>query len=67
MVHGFHGEVVYDGASESQYESFANILSDELLDRAVTKSDDQYALVYVMIKEKEKWGGKIYIENEYSF
>ena len=55
------------GPHNPQYESFANILSDELPDRAVTESDDQSALVYVMIKEKEKWGGKIYIENEYSF
>ena len=49
------------------YESFVKILFDELPDRAVTELDDQSSLVYVMIKEKEKQGGKIYIENEYSF
>ena len=55
------------GPQNPQYESFGNILCDELPDRVLIASDDQSALVYVMIKEKEKWGGKIYIENEYSF
>ena len=55
------------GPQNPQYESFAKILADELPDRAITESNDQSSLVYVMIKEKEKWGGKIYIENEYFF
>lgn len=55
------------GPESPLYESFAKILSDVLPDRPVTESDDQSALVYLMIKEKKKWGGKIYIENEYYF
>ena len=35
------------GPQNPQYESFANILSDELPDRAVTESDDQSALVWL--------------------
>ena len=49
------------------YESFAKILFDELPDREITDSDGQSTLVYLMIKEKDKWGGKIYIENESFF
>lgn len=55
------------GPQSPLYESFAKILSDELPDRAVTESDDQSALIYLMIKENKKWTNKIYIENEYFF
>jgi hypothetical protein len=55
------------GPQSPLYESFAKILTDVLPDRALTESDDQSALIYLMIKEKKKWAGKIYIENEYFF
>ena len=49
------------------YESFAKILFDVLPDRAITDSHGQSTLVYLMIKEKDKWGGNIYIENDFFF
>eukprot|EP00252_Welwitschia_mirabilis_P019526 TRINITY_DN4536_c0_g1_i1.p1 TRINITY_DN4536_c0_g1~~TRINITY_DN4536_c0_g1_i1.p1 ORF type:complete len:399 (+),score=-40.02 TRINITY_DN4536_c0_g1_i1:145-1197(+) len=50
-----------------QFASYAKILSQELPDRAEVESDDQSALVYLMIKEEKQWGDKIYIENKYEF
>ena len=55
------------GPQSPLYEPFAKLLFDVLTDRAVTESDDQSTLGYVIIKEKEKRGGNIYIDNEYSF
>jgi len=41
------------------------ILTRELKDRPVFEADDQSAMVYLLAKEKEKWGDKVYLENGY--
>lgn len=45
--------------------AFKDILSDFLPDRPRNPTDDQAAFVYLMIKEKEKWAGKLKMELEY--
>lgn len=41
------------------------ILTRELKNRPVFEADDQSAMVYLLAKEKEKWGDKVYLENGY--
>ncbi|XP_057535948.1 xyloglucan 6-xylosyltransferase 2-like [Amaranthus tricolor] len=41
------------------------ILTKELKDRPPFEAHDQSAMVYLLAKEKEKWGAKIYLENSY--
>ena len=41
------------GLESPLYDSFAKILSDVFPD---SESDDRFSLVYLMIKEKDKWG-----------
>ncbi|KHN43518.1 Xyloglucan 6-xylosyltransferase [Glycine soja] len=41
------------------------VLTRELKDRPVFEADDQSAMVYLLAKEREKWGGKVYLENGY--
>lgn len=41
------------------------VLSRELKGRPIFEADDQSAMVYLLAKEKEKWGGKVYLENAY--
>eukprot|EP01018_Ginkgo_biloba_P040012 Gb_27912 [translate_table: standard] len=53
------------GPQSPLYVSSGKLLSDTLSDRAFKDSDDQSALVYLMIKEKEKWSNKIFVENSY--
>lgn len=41
------------------------VLTWELKDRPAFEADDQSAMVYLLAKEKEKWGDKVYLENGY--
>ncbi|KAK7842390.1 xyloglucan 6-xylosyltransferase 2 [Quercus suber] len=41
------------------------ILTRELKDRPVFEADDQSAMVYLLMKEREKWGSKVYLESAY--
>lgn len=41
------------------------VLTKELKNRPPFEADDQSAMVYLLAKEKEKWGGKVYLENSY--
>ncbi|KAF7129138.1 hypothetical protein RHSIM_Rhsim10G0098300 [Rhododendron simsii] len=54
------------GPANPNHEELKEIIRGTLTDKE-SPSDDQSALVYLMLKEKEKWGEKVYIENGYSF
>ncbi|KAL0332355.1 UNVERIFIED_CONTAM: Glycosyltransferase 6 [Sesamum calycinum] len=41
-------------------------LEINLQGQIVPESDDQSALIYLLLKERRKWGDMIYVENEYS-
>ncbi|KAF7837824.1 xyloglucan 6-xylosyltransferase 2-like [Senna tora] len=41
------------------------ILTRELKDRPEFEADDQSAMVYLLAKEREKWGEKVYLESGY--
>ncbi|KAK7259346.1 hypothetical protein RIF29_24950 [Crotalaria pallida] len=41
------------------------VLTRELKDRPVFEADDQSAMVYLLAKNKDKWGDKVYLENGY--
>ncbi|GLJ43389.1 hypothetical protein SUGI_0901610 [Cryptomeria japonica] len=54
------------GPQTPQFDASSELLSDTLPDRAFKDSDDQSAIVYLLLKEKEKWGDKIFLENLYN-
>ncbi|TKY61790.1 Xyloglucan 6-xylosyltransferase 1 [Spatholobus suberectus] len=41
------------------------VLTRELKGRPVFEADDQSAMVYLLAKERDKWGGKVYLESGY--
>ncbi|XP_051126866.1 putative glycosyltransferase 7 [Andrographis paniculata] len=53
------------GPISPDYDKWAKILTETLKDKAFPNSDDQSALVYLLLKEKRKWGDRIYVENTY--
>lgn len=55
------------GPQTSQYDQWGKTLRATLPDKLFPESDDQSALVYLLLKEKEKWADRIYLENEYYF
>ncbi|KAI4301392.1 hypothetical protein L6164_034675 [Bauhinia variegata] len=46
-------------------EEAGKVLTRELKGRPVFEADDQSAMVYLLAKHKDKWGDKVYLENEY--
>ncbi|XP_075475584.1 glycosyltransferase 6-like [Primulina tabacum] len=55
------------GPQSPEYDKWGETLSTLFKDKIFRESDDQSGLVYLLLKEKEKWGGKIYVEDEYYF
>nr|GEY54485.1 putative glycosyltransferase 7 [Tanacetum cinerariifolium] len=55
------------GPQTPNYAKWGEILRETCKDKAFYESDDQTGLVYLLLKEKEKWGNKIYVEGEYYF
>ncbi|KZV19204.1 glycosyltransferase 7 [Dorcoceras hygrometricum] len=55
------------GPQSPQYDKWGETLSNLFKDKIFRESDDQSGLVYLLLKEKEKWGDKIYVEDEYYF
>ncbi|XP_058186375.1 galactomannan galactosyltransferase 1-like [Rhododendron vialii] len=53
------------GPQTPNYEKWGQIQMEALSDKKHQDSDDQSALVYLLLTEKEKWGIKVYIENMY--
>jgi galactosyl transferase GMA12/MNN10 family len=55
------------GPSSPDYEKWGKILTSTFKDKLFRNSDDQSALVYLILTGKGGWRDKIYLENEYYF
>lgn len=55
------------GPASPDYEKWGHIFQSTLTDRKNAISTDQTAMVYMLLKQKDKWAGKVYLENEYCF
>ncbi|KAG5614519.1 hypothetical protein H5410_014343 [Solanum commersonii] len=55
------------GPQSPEYNKWGEILRTTFKDKNFPQSDDQSGLSYLLLKEKDKWGDKIYIESEYYF
>lgn len=55
------------GPQTPNYDRWGQILKSTFKDKIFNESDDQSALVYFLLKEKEKWADRIYVESEYYF
>ncbi|XP_057784421.1 putative glycosyltransferase 7 [Salvia miltiorrhiza] len=55
------------GPQSPDYHKWGKTLSSVFKDKIFPESDDQSGLIYLYLKEKEKWGDKIYVEGEYYF
>ncbi|CAL5326127.1 hypothetical protein CsSME_00005532 [Camellia sinensis var. sinensis] len=55
------------GPQTPDFEKWGQIQRSTLPDKMFPGSDDQSGLVYLLLKEREKWADKIYIEGEYYF
>ncbi|KAG5528398.1 hypothetical protein RHGRI_029162 [Rhododendron griersonianum] len=53
------------GPQTPNYEKWGQILTSTMSDKTDPESDDQSALVYLLLKEKETFGNKIYLEYHY--
>ncbi|CAI9111255.1 OLC1v1011433C1 [Oldenlandia corymbosa var. corymbosa] len=48
------------------YNLWSETLTSTLSDKKSPEADEQSALVYLLLREKKKWGHMIYLENQYS-
>ncbi|XP_009624871.1 putative glycosyltransferase 7 [Nicotiana tomentosiformis] len=55
------------GPQSPEYDKWGEILRSTFKDKIFQESDDQSGLAYLLLKEKEKWGDKIYVEGQYYF
>ncbi|ERN18594.1 galactomannan galactosyltransferase 1 [Amborella trichopoda] len=55
------------GPQSPNYEEAGKTQTSVLSDRLFSASDDQSALVYLLLTERDKWGDKIFLENSYYF
>ncbi|KAJ4791548.1 Galactosyl transferase GMA12/MNN10 family protein [Rhynchospora pubera] len=55
------------GPPSPDYEKWGKILTSTFKNKVFTDSDDQSALVYLILTGKGGWRDKIYLENEYYF
>lgn len=55
------------GPQTPEYEKWGKTLTSMFKDKIFPESDDQSALVYLLIEEKDKWADKIYLEGEFYF
>ncbi|XP_019173340.1 PREDICTED: glycosyltransferase 6-like [Ipomoea nil] len=55
------------GPQSPQYDHWGNTLRRTFKDKIFPESDDQSGLIYLILKEQEKWGNKIYVESDYYF
>lgn len=56
------------GPQTQNYDKWGRIQKSTFKDKMFPQSDDQSALIYLLLNKKEraKWEDKIYVENEYS-
>uniref|UniRef100_A0ACD5U0L2 Uncharacterized protein n=1 Tax=Avena sativa TaxID=4498 RepID=A0ACD5U0L2_AVESA len=55
------------GPASPEYARWGQVLQDTLKGKADNESDDQSALVYLLINNRNKWGTKTYLHNDYYF
>ena len=55
------------GPQSPDYEKWGTTLKSEFKDKIFPESDDQSALVYLLLRQGYRWGDKIYLESEYYF
>ncbi|GFY93715.1 Galactosyl transferase GMA12/MNN10 family protein [Actinidia rufa] len=55
------------GPQSPNFAKWGRIQKSTFPDKMFPASDDQSALVYLLLKEREKWADKIYVEGEYYF
>lgn len=55
------------GPQSLEYEKWGKTQKLVFKDKLYPESDDQSGLIYLLLKENEKWGDKIYLESEYNF
>ncbi|XP_030455864.2 putative glycosyltransferase 7 [Syzygium oleosum] len=55
------------GPQSPEYERWGHVLRSTLADKLFPESDDQSALVYLLLTHKDRYGDKIYVESEYYF
>lgn len=54
------------GPQSPEYEHWGEIQRSTFKDKMFPESDDQSALVYLLLKEEKRWGHKMYVESEYA-
>ncbi|KAL3526899.1 hypothetical protein ACH5RR_011555 [Cinchona calisaya] len=55
------------GPQSPDYDKWGEIQRTTFKDKVFPESDDQTGLAYLLLKEKQKWGQKIYMEGQYYF
>ncbi|XP_074308873.1 putative glycosyltransferase 7 [Silene latifolia] len=55
------------GPQTKDYAKWGKVQQSMFYDKTDSNSDDQTALTYMLLVEKERWGGKIHIEGDYYF
>uniref|UniRef100_A0A1D1XXU7 Putative glycosyltransferase 7 n=1 Tax=Anthurium amnicola TaxID=1678845 RepID=A0A1D1XXU7_9ARAE len=55
------------GPQSPEYNRWGKTLRSEFKDKAFPESDDQSALVYLLLRHKDRWGDKIFLEGDYYF
>ncbi|CAH9118991.1 unnamed protein product [Cuscuta epithymum] len=55
------------GPQSPDYDRWGEIQRKTFKDKSFRESDDQSGLIYLILKEQEKWGDKIYVESEFYF
>lgn len=55
------------GPQSPEYERWGHVLRSTFADKLFPDSDDQSALIYLLLTQKDRYGDKIYVENEYYF
>lgn len=53
------------GPMTSNYEKWGKVLKSMFKDKPFALPDDQSSLIYVLYRERRKWGGKAYLEGGY--
>ncbi|THU62173.1 hypothetical protein C4D60_Mb01t02330 [Musa balbisiana] len=47
------------------FDRWGQVLAAELKDKLFNVSDDQSALVYLLLKHRDQWGDKVFLESDY--
>ncbi|XP_065000643.1 probable glycosyltransferase 7 [Musa acuminata AAA Group] len=55
------------GPMSPDYDRWGQLQKAEFKDKLFNESDDQSALVYLLLKHKDRWGDKIFLESDYYF